>query len=232
MGALLKILLPDVDVDHPNFDLAELLSQLQADAAGRTTGREASNGGGGRPPDVNGFATSPTLVEKDSLLESMVEAAGRLDIDESGHMDFHGHSSGVAFLAHLNSQFGDLLGDGNPARTLIKVRSAAFPKVFDAPASTTNSPLDGQLPNTAMLPTREICKALVDACMDDACVLMRFVHRPTFDSMVGRIYDTDPNLYTDAEISYLPLLYLTLAVGCIFASDMGDWGVESPLAEG
>ncbi|KAG0639487.1 hypothetical protein HOY80DRAFT_886223 [Tuber brumale] len=93
MEALLKVLLPDVDVNHPDFDLGKLLSQMQTNGATRTTGKDVTVGSG-RPPDLNGSATTSVLAEKDSLLESIVEAAGRLDIERpQGAPDKIDHSS-------------------------------------------------------------------------------------------------------------------------------------------
>lgn len=221
---MLKAVLPDIDVSHPNFDLGKLLPQIQAVAAVVRSSKEL-NGNCNRPGDF-------PAAEKDSLLESMVEAAGRLDIDESGHMDFHGHSSGMAFLAHLNSQFGDLLGEEVASKTLKKIRSTAFPAVFDSPHSSMSSSPEAAVTNTAMLPKRDIAKVLVDACLDDACILMRFVHRPSFNNMMDEIYDTDPGMYGETQNSFLPLLYLSLAVGCLFVNDMEKWGVENPVTEG
>ena len=231
MEALLKVLLPDVDVNHPNFDLGKLLSQVQTNATTRATGKDVT-ASSGRPPVVNGSAATSISAEKDSLLESMVEAAGRLDIDESGHMNFRGHSSGAAFLAHLNTQLSDLLGSDACGKALVKVRAAPFPTVFDTPDSTASSPFDGQIPNTSMLPTKEVAKVLLDVCMDDACVLMRFIHRPTFDDVVNRIYEKDPNDFGDDENNHLPLLYLAFSVGCIFSSDLTGVGIPDPVAEG
>jgi hypothetical protein len=230
--ALIKVLLPDVDVNRPDFDIGRFLPQLQGIVASRiaAAGKEMI-GSSTRLPEQDSNASAPALGEKDQLLESMVEAAGRLDIDESGHMDFHGHSSGLAFLAHLNSQFGDLLGEEFTGKTFLKVRSTAFPKEYGTPRSTTSQPDDGTHPNS-LLPPRHIAKVLVDACLDDACVLMRFVHRPTFDNMMDRIYNTDAKDYSNAEHDYIPLIYLTLAVGCLFVNDTKDWQVESPVTEG
>ncbi|KAL7268949.1 Gypsy retrotransposon integrase-like protein 1 [Rhizina undulata] len=222
---LLRILLPDVDVTHPNFDLGKLLPQMQAAAAGKMA-REGLNAGFRPPHEFE--------AEKEALLESMVEAAGNLDIDETGHMDFIGHSSGVAFLNHLNKQFSSLLGDDSSSNAWKMIRSSAFPKVFDSPASSANSPLivNGNLPDTSLLPSREMVAALVSACLDDACVLMCFVHRPTFDAMVQRIYDVSPEMYEEQENAFLPLLYLALAVGCLFVNDAEKWGIDNPVTEG
>lgn len=220
----MKAVLPDVDVNHPNFDLGKFLPRIQQAAADRQAKGLNGNGNYSRLGDV------PRVAEKDSLLESMVEAAGRLEIDEAGHMDFHGHSSGVAFLAHINSQFGNLLG-GDSA-SLKKIRSTAFPAVFDSPGSSASSSPDAGLQRTALLPSRTIARVLIDTCLDDACVLMRFVHRPSFNRMMDRVYDMDPGMYGEDENTFLPLLYLSLAVGCLFVNDMSIWGIENPVAEG
>lgn len=204
--------------------MSKLLPRIQQAAADRQSKELNGNGNCSRPGDA------PLGAEKDSLLESMVEAAGRLDIDESGHMDFHGHSSGVAFLAHLNHQFGDLLG--GDTGSLKKIRSTAFPAVFDSPQSSVSSSPDATLLSTALLPSKEIAKVLVDACLDDACILMRFVHRPSFNHMMDQIYGMEAGMYGESENSFLPLLYLTLAVGCLFVSDMSRWGIENLVAEG
>lgn len=221
---MLKAVLPDVDVNHPNFDLGKFLPRIQQAAADRQTKELGGDGNCSRPGD------DPRGAGEDSLLESMVEAAGRLEIDEAGHMDFHGHSSGVAFLAHINSQFGNLLG--GDSTELKKMRSTAFPAVFDSPGSSASSSPDAGLQRTALLPPKDIAKVLVDTCLDDACVLMRFVHRPSFNQMMDRVYDMDPGNYGEAENSFLPLLYLSLAVGCLFVNDMSMWGIDSPVAEG
>lgn len=220
----MKAVLPDVDVNHPNFDLGKFLPRIQQAAADRQAKELNGNGSSNRPDD------SSRATGDDSLLESMVKAAGRLEIDEAGHMDFHGHSSGVAFLAHINNQFGTLLG--GDSSSLKKIRSTAFPAVFDSPGSSASSSPDAGLQRTALLPSREIAKVLIDTCLDDACVLMRFVHRPSFNQMMDRVYDMDPGMYGEEENSFLPLLYLSLAVGCLFVNDMSGWGVGDPVVEG
>lgn len=42
----------------------------------------------------------------------------------------------------------------------------------------------------------------------------------------------DPGMYGEEENSFLPLLYLSLAVGCLFVNDMSGWGVGDPVVEG
>jgi len=159
--------------------------------------------------------------DADSMLESMVEAAGRLEIDETGAMDFHGHSSSIAFLSHLRSNFQRVLGED----ITTSIKSTAFPKA--TPPGAIRKPT-----MTSPLPTREVATVLVDSCLEDACVLMRFVHRPSFDEMFARIYNVPEIEWGQRERDFLPLLYEVMAVGCLFADDVGDMGVGHSIAEG
>lgn len=187
-----------------------------------------ATGGGPIPPKEPSAATQnggpAAAPDQETLLESMVEAAGRLEIDEeSGTMDFHGHSSGIAYLSHLRHQLERRIGE----ETFSRIRSNAFPGTNNSPRCITEFPLEYN-----QLPEREVAKVLVNSCLEDACALMRFVHRPTFNEMVDRIYDIDQREYGSKELSFLPLLYLTLAVGCLFASDVGKLGFERATSEG
>lgn len=159
--------------------------------------------------------------DADSMLESMVEAAGRLEIDETGAMDFHGHSSSIAFLSHLRSNFQRVLGEDITS----SIKSTAFPK--DLPPGAIRKPAAA-----SPLPTREVAIVLVDNCLEDACALMRFVHRPSFDKMFDRIYDVPESEWGQRERDFLPLLYEVMAVGCLFADDIGDMGVGHSITEG
>jgi hypothetical protein len=211
--ALLKAFLPDLDLNHPEFDP----SKLQAAAAhvAKTPCSEAS-----------GHSSDGTKTDKGSLLDSMVEATGRLDVDETGHIDFHGHSSGLTFLTHLNNQFGGFLGD-------MKMGSASWPVSWSSqgsPASTSHSPQNENLPDVTLLPPRGTATLLVETCLDKACVLMRFIHRPSFMSMADRLYDLKAEDYDDEEHSFLPLFYLSLGVGCLFV-DEGQIAVENTASE-
>jgi hypothetical protein len=147
-----------------------------------------------------------------------VEATGRLDLDDQGHVDYHGHSSGFAFLQRLREQFGTALGPENVnMSTLLEFRRAPTQSIFDSPKSGSgNSPMESGLPNTADLPSREIANLLVQHGIEDACCLMRFVHKPTFLDMVDRIYDTPAESYGDEENKFLPCLYSCFAVGTLY----------------
>lgn len=146
----------------------------------------------------------------------MIESTGQLDLDELGNWDFHGGSSGTLFIKRLREQFDNLLGTSN---LLPKPPRAHMPPTFDSPRASTDSPYDLSLPNTVDLPTREIAMALCEDALHCACCLLRFVHEPSFYAMLNRIYDLPPESFGDDEHKFLPLLYMALALGCMFSSE-------------
>lgn len=203
---MIRLLRPDIDPFDSNFDADKLISEMQ----GGRTGSPA-----GSPED------GAEASDADSMLESMVEAAGRLEVDETGAMDFHGHSSSIAFLSHLRSNFQRVLGED----VTTSIKSTAFPRA--TPPSITRKPTE-----TSLLPSREIANILVANCLDDACALMKFVHRPSFNELFSRIYDIPEAEWGQQERDFLPLLYEAMAVGCLFADDVGEMGVGHSISEG
>lgn len=161
--------------------------------------------------------------DAESMLESMVEAAGRLDIDyETGKMDFRGHSSSLVFISQLRNNFQKALEEDITAST----KSVAFPKSLLT--GNTRTPAEKSL-----LPSRDIALKLVDSCLDDACALMKFIHRPTFDTLLNRIYEIPESQWGQQERDFLPTLYEVMAVGCLFADNaVGEAGVVDTISEG
>jgi hypothetical protein len=223
MEALLKSVLPDVDVDSPTFD-EDVSPQSREKAKANLQPPIGTSVGPNKSPSGK--------KEPDSLLEPMVEATGRLDLDDQGNWDFHGHSSGIAFLARMKEQFGDLIETGFGQNTLLRLKP--IPQLlYDSPRSVGDSPLDSELADTSTLPTKEVARQLTANALDDACSLMRFIHRPSFEEMLDRIYDIDPQRYTNEEHKFLPLLYIVLALGCLFSKcELQKSGVEHAMQEG
>lgn len=227
---LLKTVLPDADLDDPNFGVG-LPQRMHASVK-----QESS------PVMVQRSSVSPSIdlrlmeeVENESLLESMVENTGSLDLDDQGYWDYHGHSSGLIFLRRMREQFGDLMGKsegyGFPS---LKARNLQL--ALESPKSIGDSPLESNLPNTHDLPTRDCARSLCGYALDDACAVMRFVHQPTFYAMLDRIYDCQPEYFGNEENRFLPLLYAAMALGCLFAkaedSQLQINGYESAIDQG
>jgi hypothetical protein len=236
--ALLKIVLPNVDLDDPNCEVG-MRQRMQPvvkqeikpiDYAQTMPAILHGIPQVNPPPNAN--------AEKDALLESMVESTGLLDIDDQGYWDFHGHSSGLVFLRRMREQFGDLMGNvEDTAMPFMKTRSPmSLSQPFESPKSLVDSPMDSSLLNTQDLPSRDCARKLCEYALDDACALMRFVHQPTFYAMFDRVYDVAPENFGNDENRFLPLLYSALALGCLFAkaetSILQIEGYESAIDQG
>ncbi|OXV09245.1 hypothetical protein Egran_02991 [Elaphomyces granulatus] len=212
--ALLKVLAPDISLDDPRFDTLnseKLIRLLRSDKDNLPTAVKPTSGS---EADAN-----PEGGEE-SLLETMVESSGSLDRDDQGHWDYHGHSSGIFFIQRLRKRFGDLaLPELQP---ISSPGPGLMSQILDSPKSQSESPLDSGSYPTHDLPPRAVAWRLCRSTLDHACVLMRFVHEPSFSAMFDRIYDTPHDQYTNEENTFLPLLYVVLAVGCLFSDGMED----------
>ena len=172
----------------------------------------------------------------DSHLESMVKATGNLDLDEDGHWDYHGHSSGLSFLRRLQQDFGGIISGEAPATGLF-MKSRHLSQVLDSPSSAQTSPADSSSLHIAGtdLPSKNVARLLCDAALVDASALLRVVHLPSFYKSFDRIYETLPENYSQVENTFLPLLYAVLALGTLFPKDTREpdqHGYEVNIEEG
>lgn len=226
--ALLRTVLPDVDLDDPNFDIgvAQRLHQsLEHGVHPLQSGQVRPWVPLQRPQQTGSDG------EKDSMLESMVANTGLLDLDDEGNWDFHGHSSGRVFLRRMRDQFGDLMGkpDGMP---FMKYKSVSA----DSPRTSADTPIDPNLPRTHDLPPKHCAKLLAENALDDAGAILRVVHQPTFYAMFDRVYDIPYEDFGEEEHRFLPLLYGVIALGSLFAkadqSQLQTNGYENAIDQG
>jgi hypothetical protein len=201
--AILRSVIPGIDLEDPKYDargIDEIIESQNSKSA-----RQA-----GTAP------TNDSKADDDPQLQSMVENTGSLELDDQGHWDFHGHSSGHTFMSRFRAQFGGLaIPDPHPTSQ----RSRPFSQLLESsPKSAGSSPFDISMPSSLDLPTKEVARELCRSTLDDAVALMRFIHQPSFFRRFDRIFATDPDQFTTADIRFLPLLYFVMAVGCLFAS--------------
>ncbi|KAB8072998.1 fungal-specific transcription factor domain-containing protein [Aspergillus leporis] len=225
--ALLRVVLPDINLDDPRFD--EHATEQMLAAVKREKQQQPQ-------PPLTTTAAAPADAHSDgccgeeSLLESMVDNSGYLDLDDQGHWDYHGHTSGIIFLRRLRKQLGAV------DITAPTLRSRPISQMLDSPKSASESPQDASLPPTHDLPPRDVARRLCHNALEDGCSLMRFVHEPSFYTTLDRIYDTPPEQYSNEEHSFLPLLYIVMAVGCLFSDDgagpLDISGYESAIGQG
>ncbi|KAI9684188.1 MAG: hypothetical protein M1829_003458 [Trizodia sp. TS-e1964] len=226
--ALLQSLFPGVDLDTIIKDDNTLLGGSQPMQPIPSLSPARSSPG----LKQEASETFPGDSENDSLLESMVEATGQLDLDDHGHWDFHGHSSGLSFLRGMKDQLGDILGP--ESTTVFQIPKSRVPlDLSPSPGEPTGL---RNKPKKMTLPSREKARELVSNSLDSVCAILRFVHQPSFYDMFDRIYNKPSESYGDAEIRFLPLLYVVLGLGCMFkrtlGADRGKEDYESQCREG
>ena len=234
---LLRNTLPDVDLDNLDSDSGvpqRMYPRIKQETPSRkplSLGAHLRSTG----PHKGGERSSGS---SDKFLESMVDHTGSLDLDDQGNWDYHGQSSGIVYLRCLREQFGDLMGEaegyGMPFLKTSRIASPRSP--VNSPQSSIKSPKGHLLPHTEDLPPRECAIHLCENALEDACALMRIVHLPTFWAKFDRAYTLPPEQYQDAESRFLPLLYVVLALGAVFAksenSHLQRWGYENAIDQG
>ena len=172
--------------------------------------------------------------ESEALLESIVETTGQLDIDDRGYWDFHGHSSGLSFLRRMRRRYGDLFGPENSASPFLATPS--LPQVYNLPELLGDVSVNKNASRRPRLPPKPLAMALASNALEEASALMRCVHQPTLYALLDRVYGIAPDKYGDEETRFLPLLYVILALGCLFAkteqSELGKKGYVCATTQG
>lgn len=210
---VLRTVLPEVNLDDPALDVgapSRPPPYVKQEAQPELLAHQKPIG---QHPEIQ----PRTNGERDPMLESMVENTGTLDLDDDGYWDFHGHSSGRAFLRKMREQFGDLMGKPDDyGMPYMKIETA--PQSKASPESSLHSPVVSKLPTTQDLPAKGDARLLCENAIDDACAILRFVHQPTFYTMFDRIYDIPPENFSSEDLKFLPLLHSAIALGALFAT--------------
>ncbi|RMZ88666.1 hypothetical protein DV736_g4116, partial [Chaetothyriales sp. CBS 134916] len=149
---------------------------------------------------------------EEDVIRPMVDRVGSLDLDDQGNWDFHGHSSGFAFMRKFRAQFGEQYLPFPP-----NLRSRNMNYLLESPRSVHSSPFDSNASATIDLPSKEVAIELCRNALDDCCALMRPVHRPTFFRRLHSIYETEPEQYSSQQLKFLPVLYVVMGLGCLFS---------------
>lgn len=222
------MLMPDLNLSDPSIDVAVAQGYIPGFSNKPVTKDSPASQPATLPP-------APNPDTKDTNLESMVRAIGQLELDEQGNWDYHGHSSGLSFVRRMREQLGDLLGPDAKATPFVKSRPMS--QVFDSPRSATaESPgMDSSVPGTE-LPSRAVAFDLCQTAINDATVLMRAIHVPSFWKSFERMYSTPFENYTNQDHRFLPLLYSVMSVGCLFGNDeqstLNQAGYETAIDQG
>ena len=213
--SLLHILIPNLDLSDPGIDAAVAQGWIPgAPGKGNPTSAPQERRQQRPPPQPQ----SNSENKSDTNIESMVRAVAQLDMDETGHWDYHGHSSGLSFVRRMREQLGDLMGPDTIATPFVKTRPMSI--VLDSPRSAAESPLIGDLsPSGHDLPPKDVAQEICHFAVDDAAALLRVVHKPSFWQSFERLYNRPPEHYTNEDQSFLPLFHSAMALGHLFGKD-------------
>nr|POF15017.1 activator of stress genes 1 [Quercus suber] len=228
---LLHILIPNLDLSDPGIDAAVAQGWIPG-APGKGNPAAAQSRTVRPSSSMNG--TENVKKQTDTNLESMVRAVAQLDVDEQGHWDYHGHSSGLSFVRRMREQLGDLMGPDTPAMPFVKTRPMS--QVLDSPKSFGDSPNADMSPSAWDLPPKDVASEACDHALVDAAALLRVVHVPSFRESFERLYNTPPEQWSHEDHTFLPLFYSALALGHMFGRDehslLNRHGYETAIQQG
>ncbi|KAJ5612784.1 hypothetical protein N7510_005978 [Penicillium lagena] len=222
---LLYALVPGLDLDNPKLD-ADALGKLRL-PTNKTQSRTTTSENG---PNANLRRLQHINTEHDVHLETVLEATGRLDLDELGNWNYQGHGSSSAFVRRLGERFGDITDSGLGNNTTLRLRS--IPQNSESPGNLEDQACDSAK-DWIPLPPRDVALELTTSAFKEACAILNFIHQPSFYSIFDRLYRVGHAQYGHEERKFLPLLYATFAVGYLFLkSERAYFGYAHAVSEG
>ena len=119
-----------------------------------------------------------------TLLESMVEATGRLNMDEDGNYDYSGNSSGLLLVERIRQRCDSLLD----RRMSIPHPGHLQRHHSGTPSSRSLSHSRGRQRPLAILPTWDVASKYLNIAFRDAFSLFNFIHKPSFEARLHEFY--------------------------------------------
>lgn len=172
---------------------------------------------------------SPESTGQDFYLEHMISSDDRTENDSHENLDYHGRSSGFAFLHATKGFFDDHTDPSDPRHVSNGKKILAL---FDSelPGKQT---LKLNCPVSHLLPSHNVAKEMTRDLFTHGCALLRFIHQPTFETSMARIYLHEPLDFNDEDHLFLPLLYAVLGLAYIFSQEQHQvYGCERVVWQG
>ena len=214
---LLRRFLPDVD-----------LSSLAATTPGSQEGRSPAQPGtapdsGASSVAVATPAASDASQENRGRFIPLLEHANQLDRTDTGEYNFHGMSSGAAFLNRITQYLPGLPRYDSRMPFLPQPpRPLSFDQT-ERPAHMRSpwSPLVSQ-GGISRLPLRQLAHDLCEYAFSRASCLLRVVHVPSFWEAFDKLYEERPQRYTLEQQRFVGLLFSAMALGSMYDVDEND----------
>jgi len=225
--ALLKQNCPQLNINEITAatDLNSLREAVrQNQLRGSISEERDENSGDADPMPIPGSLAR----REDNMLESMVQDGTSMKVDHQGSIDYRGSSSSFHFVRSMYGNLSKLLGSGPNEMA-----------GDTAQLSSDDIPFPELQTDDLFLPPRPIARILYNYMFDHSMVFVHFFHRPTFIKNFKMVYDYhfeqntpgnggDPKIIKPADFQkFLPLLYASFAVGCVYAADdAADIGIS------
>lgn len=172
---------------------------------------------------------SPESTGQDFYLEHMIRPDDGIEDDSHETFDYHGRSSGFAFLRTTQGYFDDNTDPSDPRHS---ANGKKILELFDSELPGKQAlNLDG--PVSHLLPSIGVAKEMIKNLFTNGSILLKFIHQPTFDNNMARIYSQEPLHFNDEDHQFLPLLYAVLGLGFIFSQEQHRvYGCERVVWQG
>lgn len=151
----------------------------------------------------------------------MIDGTGQFQRDRHGTYSYHGQYAGISLLERVYAYCRQFV----PA--LSKETDSSITQTFDQSVHRSRQ----YSLSKRILPEKVLAQNLVTVALNDACCLMSFVNKVTFDQTFERIYSIDSQHYDEADLKFLPLFYAALAVGSLFILGEQDRSEENTSAQ-
>ncbi|ELQ32853.1 hypothetical protein OOU_Y34scaffold01021g4 [Pyricularia oryzae Y34] len=189
----------------PQVDLANLGS------ASPLTGPEQSRDQSASADDA---ADGPRFIP-------MVGSADQLDFTDSGEYQFHGISSGAAFLSRIYQHLPGLLRQDFQMPFLPRPSRPFDARPLELPVYSTNSWRQANH-DYSQLPPRDLARSLCECALNWGSCLLRVVHAPTFWVMLDTLYKEPTQLDASQQRRSIGLLFAVMALGSMYDVDEND----------
>lgn len=151
----------------------------------------------------------------------LVGSADQLDLTDSGEYQFHGISSGAAFLSRIDQHFPGLLRQDSRMPFLPQPSRPSPAKPLELPVYSAN-PWRLEDHDHETLPPRDLARALCGYALSWGSCLLRVVHAPSFWTTFETLYTVHPQSRTNQQRRFVGLLFAVMALGSMYDVDEND----------
>ncbi|KAH8196768.1 hypothetical protein TruAng_009060 [Truncatella angustata] len=169
---------------------------------------------------------SPTTVYRESSDEAarfitLIDNANHLNFTNTGEYDFHGLSSGAAFLSRITQHLRGLLRYDSRLPFLPQPHPSSPYKTPELPTESANP--SWQIENDfAKLPQRQLARDLCNYAFSRASCILRVIHAPSFWALFDKLYQERSQKFGLEERRFVGLLFAVMALGSMYDVDEND----------